>query len=327
MSDAVIEEIPLPSFEEVLSALETGEPISELPETEEEAPEEAEASEAEVEEEEPEAAAEEEEPEAHAAPPQPPAPDPDVAARLERVAAAERELSVRRREADAYQAQIAEREAQIAAQLKRLEEADAWFRSLEEGDPLAALEARGISFDQLAQGVATGQGVRPNKQLEDRLAKQERELREFREAQQQAQAAQVRQQRELAARQEIAAEVERRSPMLAAMGEEGRELLWNLAHAHKQSTGEVPTYDTLFDQAHERLFNFLDRIKSVEAVRERFLSVDSKQSPKRAVSKTVSNRTAAQPAKQKKDVVDILELSEEQQFDALFGNGIPEAAE
>lgn len=324
MSDAVIEETPLPSFEEVLAALETGDAIPEKPEEVEE----EEVPEAEAEEEETEEAEEEPEEEpAPAAEAPPPAQDPEVVARLERVAAAERELSVRRREADAQHQQLAQREAQLAAQMKRLEEADAWLRALEEGDPLAALEARGISFEQLAQGVATGQGVRPNRQLEERLSRQEQELKAFREAQEQARQAQVRQQQEYAARQEIAAEVEKRSPLLSAMGEEGRELIWSLAQNHVRTTGQTPTYDTLFEQAHERLFSFLDRIKSVEAARERFLSVDSKQSPKRAVSKTVSNRTAATPAKQKKDVLDIYELPAEQQFDALFGNGIPEAAE
>ena len=336
MSDIVVEETPLPTYEDVLSALESGDPISERPEEPkeaEEAPEAVEESEEEVEE--PEAAAEEAEEAEEApeeAPEEPeeaveaPAVPPDVADRLERVAAAERALSAQRREFDQERARIQQEQAEIEAARKRYEEAEAWIRSLEEGDPLAALEARGISFEQLADGVATGRGVRPTRQLEERLERQERQIQEWQQAQERARAEAEQRARENAAREEVASQIEERSPILAAMGPEGIEMVLTLARETVAQTGRVPEYDTLFETAHQRVFSFLDRLKDVEAVRERILPKDSKQSPKRAASKTVSNRQAGTPAKQKKDVVDVTELPDEEAFDVLFGNGIPSVA-
>lgn len=328
MSEAVIEsETSLPTFAEVVAAAQAEEAVEEAAAAEETAAEEV------VEEEAAEAAGEpgveeagepaepgtEPEPEAKAKP-EAPAPD-DVVVRLERVAAAERELSQRRRENDQLREQMARERQQVEEMYQRLRSAESWLEALEKGDPLPALEARGIKFDQLAQAVATGKGVNPNRELEDRLAKQERELEAWKKAQEDQKRAVARQQAEMSARQEIAAELERTSPVLSAMGEEGVELIWNLANMEGRATGSVPGYDVLVGKGEERLYGLLDKLMAVEAVRARYTGSREQTSPARAASKTVSHQAAATPAKRKIEDVDILDLSDEEAYRRLFGKG------
>ena len=286
---------------------------------EQEAPEEDSEEEPEEEEEaEPAEEAEEpkEEPVAEAAP----APDPDVAARLERVAATERELSRRRREFDTQRAELARMEEAVKARQAEAARGEAFVKELTEGDPLKALNSLGIDFETLAKGVALGEGVRPNKQLEERQERLERELREYREAEANARAAAHQESLRRAALAEISQMAVEKSPIVSAMGAEGAEMVFGLAKQRAEETGVAPDYDTLFEDANARIVTFVERFKDVPEVRALFgVSETGKQTTKRAAPKTVSNQTATKVAKRKNEDVDLLSLSEEEQFDLLFG--------
>lgn len=252
--------------------------------------------------------------------PAPPTPDPDMVARLEQIAAQERQLSQRRRELDEYRARMEAQTQEFQAQQKRLQEAETWLQQLEQGDPLAALEARGYKFDDLAAGVASGRGLNPNRALEQRLAAQEAQLKAFQEQQRAAAQAQEAARRQAAARTEVASELAS-DPVLAAMGDEGVELVLQLAQEHVRTSGQAPSYDTLRTEARDRVFALIKRFEGVEAVKAIFApDTASTTVPKQAATKTVSNATAAEPARRhKNNDTDLLDLPEEEQWDRLFG--------
>jgi myosin heavy subunit len=297
----------------------SGDPTEDAPEAPEESPEAETPEEAE--------APEEEEEEAPAEPddapepePEKPADDPDALARLERVAAAERELSRRRREFDEHRQELARMEQALKTQQEEAKAASEFLRELRSGDPLKALMREGIDFESLARGVATKSGVDPQNELRTRQDKLEQELRSYREAEEaRARAAQEAQARQ-AAFAEIASVAEKRDPLIAAMGEEGHQLVFNLAKQKVAETGQVPTYDTLFEEARTSVLGFIRKFSDIDDVRALFAEpTDGKQTQQRAAPKTVSNKTAANPAKRKHEDVDIDALSPEEQYDILFG--------
>ena len=296
------------------------EAVEEAAEEEEEVPEEADA---EPEGEDEEEASEEEAPAEEAAEEaaeEERKTDPDTEGRLERIAATERELSRRRREFDAQRAELARMEEAVKRRQEEASKGEEFMRELTSGDPLKALQSVGINFKKLAEGVATGQGLNPNRELESRQEKLERELAEFKQAEVRAREEAVAAKRKSAALAEISEKAVEMSSVISAMGSEGAQMVYGLAETLAQETGKVPGYDTLFEDAENRILDFVTRFKDVPKIRALFGAPESgKQTNKQAATKTVSNRTATKVAKRKNQDVDLHSLSDEEQYDLLFG--------
>lgn len=218
---------------------------------------------------------------------------------------------------EAAEATLAERERALAEREAKVEEWRAFERALDEGDPLAALEARGYKFEDIAEAAAQARGVRPNRRVEEEIAKTRRELEEFRKGQQEEQRRLQTERAWAEAREEARSEVAKRSPALAALGEAGVEEIIGLARQY-HAAGYQPDYDTLVSAAEARVNQFLDRVMSVDSIRQKYLAdTGSKRPGQRAPSPTVSNAHAGSVSRGS-EKPDLLSLPKEEAVERLF---------
>lgn len=257
-----------------------------------------------------------------APPPVPPPVQDDTALQMARLAAQERVLADRRREEQELLTQLEARARDVATREQKAREWEKFIEAMESGDPLAALQSKGIDLEKLNQAAVNGVGLRPNRKLEEEVAKTRQELQAFQQAQIRAQqeAAVARQWEE--ARLATAREVQARSPLLAASGDEAVELVLALAQ-EEQSRGVTPTYERVIATAESRMFALLDKVMAVDAVKARYTPTansDTSSAAKGATPRTVSNAAAGNPAAvtQKPDLLD---LDADQAFDFLMAQG------
>lgn len=243
-------------------------------------------------------AAPEEAPEAQepAPAPEPPAPveaKPDAVARnAEILAGRQREIHAAR------EALRAERE-EIATHRAEVERFRAFQRQVQDGDALQALAGMGIEFDQLAQAVLDGRGLR---RPEDRIQTQvEQRLREM-ETRMQVQLAQVQRLEYERAEHEFhgdaSAAIQATAPALAALGSRGVDLV----RAHYQDLArrathlgvepDFPPYEDVAREVEGKLLELLSPVLQTEPVRSRFSAPSQTAAP--APAPTLSNRQATE---------------------------------
>jgi hypothetical protein len=252
----------------------------------------------------------------------PPAVD-EAGLKLARIAAAERELSERRREEQELLQTLETRTQAVLAKEAKFKEAQAFLDALERGDVLAALETKGYSLEQINQAAVAGQGLRPNRDLEEQVRATREELARFQEQQRTAvQQAEYSRQMEYA-KQTTVREIQARSPLLAAVGDEGVELVLGLAQ-QVQNSGITPTYEKVIADAEQRLHGFITQVMAVEAVRQKYMptpSPDTRSEPTSAKTRAVSNAVAGTPARQA-ERPDLLDMPKEEALDFMLKNGL-----
>lgn len=193
--------------------------------------------------------------------PAPPADPPErqssseFAAALERVTAREREIDERMRA-------LAEREAG----LKRYADFE---ETLQSKDVLVALEMLGYSFDDLARAAVEKRGVKgQTSELERQLRAMQEELQAIRAEREAARKAELTAQ----AHREIEEAIGKHSPMLAQLGERGRDAVFeHISRTYEESGGRVilPLDQAISDV--ERDYSAIVRqALAVESVRSQF---------------------------------------------------------
>ena len=190
-----------------------------------------------------------------AAPPEPPKPPQAKDGPTEQDwAAYHRKVKEFRRQQEEVKAQ--------AARVKQLEETLARAKE----NPLALLEAAGLSYEQLTQAVLRdGQEPTPDdrvRSLEEKLAAIEAEKQQQLEAARQAQRQQVV---ESAKAQAIALAKKEAAKFkgLAALGDEAKETVWAMAQELMPEYGEELTDSLVLEQAETRLRALWERLNGV----------------------------------------------------------------
>lgn len=246
--------------------------------------------------------------EAAPAAPTPPA-EPEVDHRFQRYAEKEAELGKARRELEALNAQIDERQ-------KRIERFERFEQELLDGDPLAALEAIDVKFEDLAKGAAAGRGLRPNRKQDQAIAEVKAEIERLKQEQQTS----YQRQLEEAAHLEVRREVGARSPLLSSMPDAVERVI---GHARRHaSEGRPVNYETVIADAEKEVLSFVEKVLSVESVRNRFLPqspAKQEAQPQQAGARTLTNSQATSVTK-RVDQPNLDELSDQAAIDQMFAN-------
>ena len=185
------------------------------------------------------------------APQTPPEPDPTTRG-LEVLAEQQRAL---RAEQEAWKAQQAQDQQQQDALEKELAEFRAFKTKLMRDDALGAFQDMGLSFDDLSRAVLEGRGAQnPFNQVEKQFGAQLQQTKQEIDARiQQLEALETRRAEERAFA-EIRGQIEKVSPMVAAMGRAGEQAVFQAyqqiaqEQAHRGEELSLPPYETMIQR-------------------------------------------------------------------------------
>lgn len=217
-----------------------------------------------------------------AAPPSPPTIPPHLAEAQRNLTAAREELA---REREAMQ-----------ADLEALRNFRAVRERIDHNDAFGALRELGIDLNEVNKAALEGRGLKtPTARLETevnrKLSETERRIEEKMQALQAAE--QRRQEAEFVA--EATAEIQRLSPLVAALGDDGVNAVYQrfAAEAQQVHPGEnltLSSYEDVVGAVEREVLDFVSRVKEIESVRALFTESGS---PPEEAAPTLSNKQAA----------------------------------